>query len=331
MKMVNMTIANLQNNVREFVLSHRTFLPLMGALLVCLSLVCFVAFTAVGATEDTDQSATAASAYDPFAGISITAQAAIVFDEREDKVLYEKNADVPLPLASITKLMLILVANEYLAPDTSVIISEQAIAQDGESGLIAGDVWRARDLMDFTLIVSSNDGAEALAEAAGSRIRAHYPEAPADNATATIWRMNAKAKELGLTQTYYLDAHGLDESTSMAGAYGSVRDMATLFAYAASHALDAISATTYQHTDLGKNHGSSLPADNTNDALGTIPGLIAGKTGYTDLAGGNLGIVFDAGMGRPIVVVVLGATEDSRFTDVQTLSRLARQAIAIPK
>ena len=321
----------MMNRLRNFILNHTVFLPLLAALLVCLLLVFLVAFFAVDDQRMRTQATATAILYNPFAEVEVSAEAAVVYDIAADRVLYAKNADSPLPLASITKLMLAVVVAETLSPDGNVGISENALAQDGESGLLLGDTWRVQDLLDYTLIVSSNDGAEALAEASGEVLRRKYSDAPAYAVEATVWRMNQKAKELGLSQTYFLDAHGLDESSAMAGAYGSARDMGILFAYAAAHALDAISATTYDYTSLGEEHGSLLPARNTNDALGTIPGLIAGKTGYTDLAGGNLGIVFDAGLGRPIAVVVLGSTEEARFTDVQKLARLAREAISLPE
>ncbi len=68
-------------------------------------------------------------------------------------------------------------------------------------------------------------------------------------------------------------------------------------------------------------------AENTNALVGMIPGLIASKTGYTDLAGGNLVIAFDAGIGHPAVVVVLGSTKDERFSDAIYLSEIAREVI----
>ena len=61
-------------------------------------------------------------------------------------------------------------------------------------------------------------------------------------------------------------------------------------------------------------------AVNTNKTVNSIPGIIASKTGYTELAGGNLAVVFDAGFGSPVAVVVLGSTYEERFSDVEKLS-----------
>ena len=69
------------------------------------------------------------------------------------------------------------------------------------------------------------------------------------------------------------------------------------------------------YSDSGNYHD----AQNTNDALYLIPNLLASKTGYTDLAGGNLTIAYDAGFNRPIIVTVLGSTQQERFSDVVRL------------
>ena len=69
-------------------------------------------------------------------------------------------------------------------------------------------------------------------------------------------------------------------------------------------------------------------ATNTNERVVDVPGIIASKTGYTALAGGNLAIVIDAGIGRPIVVVALGSTAEGRFLDVETLAHASLETIS---
>ena len=73
-------------------------------------------------------------------------------------------------------------------------------------------------------------------------------------------------------------------------------------------AYNAISQEGYRHLTI-----------NTNPNSITIPGFIASKTGFTDLAGGNLVMAFDAGVGNPIVIVVLGSSHAGRFTDASAL------------
>lgn len=314
----------LLNNMRE---DGRALAALLGALFVCGSIVGLTFFFASAIDTTGTQPAAAAVAVDSFAGIELTAGSALVYDAYTNKILFAKNAQTPLPLASVTKLMLAAVVAEVLPMDSIVTITPQAIAQDGDSGFTEGERWNALDLIDLTLIESSNDGAEALAEAAGPSIRAKYPTAPSGDTAATVWRMNQKAKELDMTQTYYLDSNGLDASTSMAGAYGSAYDMSVLFTYMIANDLNIISATTESETVFTSLQGNAHTARTTNESLGDIPGLIAGKTGFTDLAGGNLVVAFDASIGHPVIVVVLSSTHEGRFNDVQQLVTAARRAI----
>ena len=66
-------------------------------------------------------------------------------------------------------------------------------------------------------------------------------------------------------------------------------------------------------------HGFTHNVENTNTSAAAIPGLIGSKTGFTDLAGGNLAVVFDVGLSRPVIAVVLGSTKETRFTDIEQL------------
>ena len=74
-------------------------------------------------------------------------------------------------------------------------------------------------------------------------------------------------------------------------------------------------------------NGDYHDMENTNEIIYAIPNLLGSKTGYTDLAGGNLTIAFDAGLDRPIVVTVLGSTRDERFSDVLRLVTAVKENI----
>lgn len=275
------------------------------------------------------QSALAGQAVlDMFDGIEIEARSAIALDLTNGKVLYAKNPDEQRPLASLTKVMTIHVAAQVLDPDQNIKVSHDAVVRGESGGPNWGEEWSARDLMDYTLIASSNVGAEALAEAADFLIREQYADAP-DDGSATVWRMNAVARELGMTETYFLNPSGLDIGTTTAGAEWSARDMARLFGYLATTSPDLYAATTRRDISLSALHGKTRDARNTNDALPEIPGLIIGKTGSTDLAGGNLAVVFDVGIGHPVAIVVLGSSEKGRFFDAETLVDSVRKSIAM--
>jgi D-alanyl-D-alanine carboxypeptidase (penicillin-binding protein 5/6) len=132
--------------------------------------------------------------------------------------------------------------------------------------------------------------------------------------------MNDLAKKVGLTSTTFQNPSGLDtEDTSpQSQAYGSAADIAKLLSYIIinePNVLDSSSHTQGIFTAGGKKY----TANNTNEIVGRIPGLIASKTGYTDAAGGNLAVVYDSGLNRPITIVILGSTREGRFTDMLRL------------
>jgi D-alanyl-D-alanine carboxypeptidase (penicillin-binding protein 5/6) len=220
--------------------------------------------------------------------------------------LYSKSADKQLPLASLTKLVTALVADEVLGQRTRVVVSERAIETEGQSGLLAGDSWVERDLSDFMLTVSSNDAATVLATSGTTQRQ-------------FIAKMNQLVARLGLSSIVLLNESGLDVDEQNAGAYGSAKDIALLLTYITTVRPELLEATTFDRFTSVSLTGRRYKAVNTNKAAHAVPGLIGGKTGFTDIAGGNLAVVFDAGMGRHVAVVVLGSSKEGRFTDVLKL------------
>jgi len=262
---------------------------------------------------------TIAPEIDYFKDLYIEGTAAFVWDIEKKEVLFAKNEEKQLPLASITKLMTVVAASEYISFDDTLIVMDQNLYEEGDSGLLAFEEWRVKDLIDFTLMVSSNDGADVLANAAGAAkiVRSgSQEEVPGD---IFVGEMNALAKEIGLKQTYFLNETGLDPTKATSGGYGSARDTAILMEYIIGSSPDLLSSTVYPMREISSLSNFIHTATNTNQNVGQIPGLIASKTGFTDLAGGNLVIAFDAGINRPIIVSVLGSSLDGRFIDVETL------------
>ena len=89
---------------------------------------------------------------------------------------------------------------------------------------------------------------------------------------------------------------------------------------------EILEATKYPTLSISSSKAPHI-SQNTDKDIVIIPGLIASKTVYTDLAGGNLAVAFDASVGHPIIVVVLGSTEAGRFTDVATLVKTSLKYI----
>ena len=312
-----------QNDIRPGTVRLSGVVALL--LLAAAAFVFVYAYMGSIAQTPSTQAASAAAAEDAFNGISLEAKSAVVIDLKTGQVLYGLNPDVQLPLASLTKTALVLAVVESLPVDTIITIPYDTAPKGAAMRLAKGEQWKLSDVINFTLIASSNEGANILAGAADAAIKSRYPQAPLGG--AALWRMNDLARQLSLVHTYFLNVNGLDISTTQSGAYGSARDVATLFAYAASTSPGSFTGTTKDGLLLTDENGNTTSAFNTNEALGAIPGLIMGKTGYTDLAGGNLAVVFDVGLAHPVVDVVLGSSHEGRFTDMQRLVAAARDAV----
>jgi serine-type D-Ala-D-Ala carboxypeptidase (penicillin-binding protein 5/6) len=253
-----------------------------------------------------------------FDEIMLSAKAAIVYDLTTGEVLYEKNAEAQLPLASLTKLLTLYAASEALSKDAPVTMSARALSAEGDNGFIEGDTFSFEDAAKMAMVASSNDAAAAVAEAATTARHA-------SNGSALL---ASAAASLGLSQTYALNGTGLDENGRIAGAYGSPHDIAILAGELLRRAPDIAQASISPSVSATSRSGYSYTLRNTNPDVARIPGLMLSKTGFTDLAGGNLAVVFDAGMNHPIVIVVMGSTRDERFLDVERLVKATVQEFA---
>jgi len=255
----------------------------------------------------------------PFDSISLDGVAAFVYDVKANEALFAKNEEMQLPLASITKLMTVLAASTYIEENETITIDYKSLDQEGDSGLFAFEEWKARDLFDFTLLVSSNDGASVLASVAGGTKVIRTGREGDTPASAFVDEMNSLAKQIGLSQTYFINETGLDPNEELSGGYGSARDTSKLLEYIILNEPRLVEATAYTSLDFKSNSNYEHTATNTNPIIGSIPGLIASKTGFTDLAGGNLVVAFDAGINRPVIISVLGSSKDGRFSDIEKL------------
>ncbi len=253
----------------------------------------------------------------PFPAVPLEAKAAYVYDVRTETVLFAKNEDTPLPLASLAKVMSALVA-EDLSPLYSIVtVSEEALRAEGDSGLYRDEKWSLKDLLDFSLITSSNDGMRAVALSLGALSRADATSEEIIN--DFVKEMNRKADELGLESTYFQNETGLDESKVKGSAYGTAKNMNTLLGYVLMNRPALFAATRGAATTLHSLDNRLHVARNTNSIVAEIPGLLVSKTGLTNAAGGNLVIVFDPELGRPIIISILGSTEEGRFKDARAL------------
>ncbi len=227
----------------------------------------------------------------------LTAAGAILWDPADSIALYEREADVPRRMASLTKIMTVLLAIEAGAVDDVVTVSAAAASLGGASlGLQPGQQIPMRSLIAGLLLRSGNDAALALAE--------HLDRSEA----AFVGRMNRRAAELGLADTHFVNASGLTDDPAH---HSSPSDLARLAVEAMRHPDFALYAGSPRAEVPGL-----PPMANRNELVGVYPGMTGVKTGYTALAG--LCLVGSATRdGRTLYAVVLNS-EDS-FADVAAL------------
>ncbi|MGH7141314.1 MAG: D-alanyl-D-alanine carboxypeptidase family protein [Minisyncoccia bacterium] len=246
---------------------------------------------------------------------ALMADAAVVYDPSTGRLLYQKNADISLPIASITKLLSADMVLSESKPTQQVVISEADAAQindPGDYGIVAGQLWKIGELVRYALFASSNNAMLAAATAA-------------TQGSDTVSDMNRFAQSLGLTESRFYDPTGLDVSATVSGGYASARDVAMLAAdfY---RKYPAYFETSMNPKGSFGPLGDTFSAEPTAAPIQNIPGVLAAKTGYTDLAQGTMVAVFDVSLGHSLVAVVLHSTEQGRFQDIRTLIAAARGA-----
>ena len=293
--------------------SEGSFKIIMAGALAFVALVSILA----GGKKAEEKAALAKEQAHVFPAVEVGAKAAYVYDLREHKVLYEKNADARLPLASLTKLMSALVASD-LAPSYGTIeVPGDALKTYGDSGLKPGEKWSLQSLLDFSLVSSSNDGIAAVALSLAAVNKSTSSDA--EIIQSFVSAMNEKASALGLKNTYFFNPTGLDESNIKNGGYASAKDITTLLSYIVTNKPELLEATREPAAVFTSLDNVAHAAKNTDAVVADIPGILASKTGFTDIAGGNLTFAFDPELGHPIVVTILGSTADGRFDDAKAL------------
>jgi D-alanyl-D-alanine carboxypeptidase len=240
---------------------------------------------------------------------ALEAKAVSVYNITKSKKIYGKNDDIPLPMASLAKTMTVVTALNNHKLNDVVFIPLAAISQSGDYGLYGDEKWYMADLAKSTLIASANDGAYALT--------AGNPN--------FIEEMNTKAKRLGMNNTLFLNPTGLDIDLTQAGlpaqagGFVSASDANTMAIYALRRFPQIFEVTTAPEIEIISLSLFSHNFKNTNILVGKIPNLLFSKTGFTEIAGGNLTIIFKDSRGDDIAITVLGSTFSGRFTDMEKI------------
>ncbi len=225
----------------------------------------------------------------------------VLWDDTYQRELASLEADERRPMASTTKMMTAIVALENGSMGELVTVSAEAAAV-GEATilLVAGETLPLGDLLHALLMQSANDAAVAVAE--------HI----AGDVDTFVAMMNAKARELGLENTAFVNPHGLDAP----GHYSSAHDLLDIALYGMENADFARMVDTPSYEMTPAPDGTRRTARSTNELIRTYDGAFGVKTGYTDGAGLTL-VAGAERAGRKVFTVVMNS--EDHFLDTAQL------------
>lgn len=236
--------------------------------------------------------------------LEVGGQSAILISLSGGEVLFEKNADARLPIASVTKIMTLLLTMEAIDNgllgynDVLTCSAEAASLGGSQIWLEPGETMTVDDLLKAVAVVSANDACAVLAEALAGSIEGF------------VQRMNQRAAELGMENTHFLDSCGLNDE-----AYSSARDVAIMSRELMTHE----GITRYTTIWMDSLRGGESELVNTNKMIRFYDGATGLKTGTTSTAGHCLSATAERG-GFGLCAVILGCeTTAERFGGARKL------------
>lgn len=231
---------------------------------------------------------------------AFSARALFIKDLATDTILYQKDANVSLPIASTTKIMTALVASEYYKQNSVLTVNSSANTPGSRVGLVNGEDLTFRSMLYGMLLNSGNDAAFAIAE--------NYP----GGFLGFVSAMNKKSLELNLKHTHFENPAGFDSPNH----YSSAADLAKITEEALkNYQLARIFATKETNiVSLDKKYTHQLL--NLNKLLSQVSGVLGVKTGTTELAKENLVTLIERN-GHKVLLVVLGS--DDRFDETTSM------------
>ncbi|HBQ51299.1 hypothetical protein A3B42_04100 [Candidatus Daviesbacteria bacterium RIFCSPLOWO2_01_FULL_38_10] len=242
----------------------------------------------------------------------VTAEAALFIDTKTGQVFYSKNPNKKLPIASLVKVMTVLIALEHKNMDDQFTVSQYAADMEPDKMLlIAGEKLTLKELLYGIFLISANDAAEVLSEGTTG------------DKDEFIKLMNIKAKQVGMNDSLFVNPTGLDEDSN--NSYSSAYDLAILSRYLIKHypEIVEISRTPYIYLPVTENHQDYDMYSGIN-LLTTYPGVVGLKTGYTPEAGLTL-ITLARKESREVLGVLLGS--QARRDEARNLLNFSLSAI----
>jgi len=246
--------------------------------------------------------------------VNVEAQSVYVLRPSTNEVLFDKNSDDKRPIASLAKLATVYVASLVLNDTDELSVSSRALEEVGTSGLSIYQKIKFIDLAQFSLVSSSNGGAYAIAENAGKKI----DPASSDFVASFLAFAHQNLERLGFNSFELKNANGLDFLQLEPGAFASAREYSMFVAHIMKERPDILELSRESEVNVWLEN-NLVKGENTNPYLSSYAGHIASKTGYTKLAGGNLVLVMNIGLNDPLIITVLGSSEEGRFTDAYTI------------
>ncbi len=229
---------------------------------------------------------------------SLYAQSAVLMDASSGRVLFAKNAENPMAMASTTKIMTCILTLENCSLDEVVDISAYASTMPKVKLYVKqGEEYVLRDLLHSLMLESHNDVAVAIAEHVGKKLLgeqieqksvADYTTEESKLAVAAFAKaMTDKAAEIGCTDTYFITPNGLDATSDNGEHHSTATDMARIMAYCVlnSPKKDEFLAITQAGSHSFSANGRSFTCNNHNALRNQMSGVISGKTGFTNKAG----------------------------------------------
>ena len=202
--------------------------------------------------------------------LKVAAQGAALMDAETGRVLWERNMDSPMSVASTTKIMTAIIALESGKLDETAIVSKKAVVTPKvRLGLSSGEEYILGDLLYPLMLQSCNDSAVVIAEHIGGSVEG-FAEL-----------MNEKAREIGAKNTKFVTPNGLDKDDNHSTAY----DMALITRYALENEDFCRLISTPSYSFSSCNGKRSFTVSNKNRLLNEYEGAIGVKTGFTNKAG----------------------------------------------
>lgn len=324
---------------KDFVMKNKRNRKLIAAVLIMIITVGLVAETALGAqgfgmgtvleetswiiaenteenNEGTGKEVKEENGSENAAGVSVSAKSAVLMEAKTGKIIYEKDKDMELMPASITKIMTLLLIYEAMEEgkfgiNDEVTVSAHAAGKGGSQAYLEeGEVQTVGDMIKCIVISSANDAATSMAEKV------------AGTEEAFVELMNRKAKELGMEHTHFSNCCGLDDTLSSKEHYSCAGDIAIMSRELMTR-FPSIQeyTTTWMDSIIHKTRRgeSEFGLTNTNKLVRFYDGITGLKTGYTGKAGFCLSATASRNGLSLIAVVMAAPNSPDRFADASRL------------